>query len=213
MEALERDRSPRWPTNMTDIIWKLYCKKLTRTRGPANCICLFNSTIIPALSMHLSSCSGLWWIRGDSRLDLDSSSTSISSCFKIIDSASWRRIFWNGWNCVLINCTCQSYTKLGLIYDSVFIIFGSSTSLNRNRFRTCGRLFIFHVTFNISTDRINIIKIILTPSFKKLFQLNLWLNPFHISKTPLIWLLIKCTRCFNMILRVSLIMLYLLIYI
>lgn len=113
MEALERDRSPRWPTNMTDIIWKLYCKKLTTTRGPANCICLFNSTIIPALSMHLSSCSGLWWIRGDSRLDLDSSSTSISSCFKIIDSASWRRIFWNGRNCVLINCTCQSCTKLG----------------------------------------------------------------------------------------------------
>lgn len=57
MEALERDRSPRWPTNMTDIIWKLYCKKLTTTRGPANCICFFNSTTIPALSMHLSACS------------------------------------------------------------------------------------------------------------------------------------------------------------
>ena len=52
MEALDRESSPRWPTNITYIIYKLYCNKLTITKGPTNFICCFSSALASDLSQY-----------------------------------------------------------------------------------------------------------------------------------------------------------------
>lgn len=43
MEALERASSPRWPTNMTDIIWTMFCRIHAAMSGPARYSCFLTS--------------------------------------------------------------------------------------------------------------------------------------------------------------------------
>ena len=45
MEAPERGRVPRCPTNIIEIVCRMYCKIPTEDRGTANHSCLFNSAI------------------------------------------------------------------------------------------------------------------------------------------------------------------------
>ena len=102
MEALDRDSSPRWPTNMIDIICKLYCKKLTTTRGPASFICFFSSPITSDVSIHLLGDSppnsrpfSSFGIRGDSRKDFKYPS---SICSLVVP---WNLKKWRRWNIFL----------------------------------------------------------------------------------------------------------------
>lgn len=48
-EAPERGSFPRWPTNIIDIICKLYCSKLTAIRGPASHSCFLASSTTSSL--------------------------------------------------------------------------------------------------------------------------------------------------------------------
>ncbi|PKA56499.1 hypothetical protein AXF42_Ash015272 [Apostasia shenzhenica] len=43
MEAPERESSPRWPTNITEITWRAYRRRLDAIRGPASHNCFFTS--------------------------------------------------------------------------------------------------------------------------------------------------------------------------
>lgn len=45
MEAPESGRVPRCPTNIIEIVCRMYCKIPTEDRGTANHSCLFNSAI------------------------------------------------------------------------------------------------------------------------------------------------------------------------
>lgn len=45
MEAPERGRVPRCPTNMIEMVCRMYCKIPTEVRGTASHSCLFNSAI------------------------------------------------------------------------------------------------------------------------------------------------------------------------
>jgi len=53
MEAPERDNSPRWPTNMTDMILRQKFKRVTDIKGPASHNCFFTSSITSLLSIPL----------------------------------------------------------------------------------------------------------------------------------------------------------------
>lgn len=97
IDTLERANSPRWPTNITDIICKLYCRKLTKTNGPAILTCLFNSSLVSVISNESFLNSPLIpipssTIRGDPRRILESSWSILVSNAKERrrDGSLWR---------------------------------------------------------------------------------------------------------------------------
>ena len=83
MEAPERANSPRWPTNMIEIICKQYSNKLTAIRGPASHSCFLTSsrTPFPLLPSLQTPSSSEISINGDLRDDFSSSSSIFISSF------------------------------------------------------------------------------------------------------------------------------------
>ena len=76
MEAPERASSPRWPTNISEIICKLHIRRLTDIKGPASFNCFFTSPKISSLfALFLDPGRASWdtWINGDSKHGLWSS--------------------------------------------------------------------------------------------------------------------------------------------
>lgn len=54
IEAPDKLNSPRWPTNITEIICIQYCNRLTDIKGAASHSCLFTSSRISFLLIPLS---------------------------------------------------------------------------------------------------------------------------------------------------------------
>jgi len=75
MVAPPRGRVPRWPTNITEIVCRMYCKIPTEKRGTANFSCLFSSSTSSLLFILMFS---------PSICCLQFSSYNILSCFSFI---------------------------------------------------------------------------------------------------------------------------------
>ncbi len=113
IEAPDRANSPRWPTNITDIICKLNSNRFTDIRGPASHTCFLTSSItffllIPLSlllpSLVLNSFSSEMWIKGDPK-DAFLSSSSLSIFFFAPHTHREGREYWKagrGWPYFLV---------------------------------------------------------------------------------------------------------------